>query len=97
MRKLLGVLFGTALGLAAIAGMAKLNLYLFPWPDFAAALAIELRGEEDYWQAWLHALEALVAQRRLAAPERVEEIAALWQRAAERTPHGEAILLGNAG
>ncbi len=34
MRKLLGVLFGTALGLAAIAGMAKLNLYLFPWPDF---------------------------------------------------------------
>lgn len=34
MRKLLGVLFGTAIGLAAVAGLAKLNLILFPWPDF---------------------------------------------------------------
>lgn len=34
MRKLLGVLLGTAIGLAVIAGMARLNLYLFPWPDF---------------------------------------------------------------
>jgi hypothetical protein len=34
MRTLLGVLFGTAIGLAVIAGMAKLNLYFFSWPDF---------------------------------------------------------------
>ncbi|MEZ0242765.1 MAG: hypothetical protein ACAH11_05280 [Sphingomonas sp.] len=35
MRRLLGVLIGTAIGLGVLAGMAKLNLYLFPWPDFA--------------------------------------------------------------
>ncbi|MCW3846714.1 hypothetical protein OF829_05645 [Sphingomonas sp. LB-2] len=34
MRKLLGVLIGTAIGLAVVAGLAKLNLYLFPWPAF---------------------------------------------------------------
>ena len=34
MRKLLGVLIGAAIGLAVVAGLAKLNLYLFPWPAF---------------------------------------------------------------
>jgi nitrile hydratase accessory protein len=69
----------------------------FAWPAFAAALGAELRREEDYWRAWLAALEALLAAERLAAPEAVAATAALWERAAERTPHGEPILLGNAG
>ena len=34
MQRLLGVLVGTIVALAVIAGMAKLNLSLFPWPDF---------------------------------------------------------------
>lgn len=34
MHRLVGVLIGTAFALAVIAGMAKLNLSLFPWPDF---------------------------------------------------------------
>ena len=34
MRRLLGVLIGTAIGLGVVAGMAKLNLMLFPWSDF---------------------------------------------------------------
>jgi hypothetical protein len=34
MRKLLGVLFGTVIGLAALAGLAKLNLIFFAWPSF---------------------------------------------------------------
>lgn len=34
MRKLLGVLIGTAIGLVVVGGMARLNLYWFQWPDF---------------------------------------------------------------
>jgi len=34
MRKLLGVLFGAAIGIGVIAGLARLNLHLFHWPDF---------------------------------------------------------------
>jgi hypothetical protein len=34
MQRLLGVLIGAAIGLGVIAGMAKLNLTLFAWPDF---------------------------------------------------------------
>ena len=34
MHRPVGVLFGTVLGLAVIAGMAKLNLIFFTWPDF---------------------------------------------------------------
>jgi len=70
---------------------------LFPWSDFAAALAAELPREADYWRAWLRALEALLARERLAAPERVAEVADLWRRAAARTPHGQPVQLENAG
>lgn len=34
MQKSLGVLFGTVIGLGAIAGLAALDLRLFGWPDF---------------------------------------------------------------
>ena len=34
MQRLVGVLIGTIIALAVIAGMARLNLALFPWPDF---------------------------------------------------------------
>lgn len=34
MRKHLGVLIGTAISLGVVAGLAKLNLVMFPWPDF---------------------------------------------------------------
>jgi nitrile hydratase accessory protein len=69
----------------------------FAWPDFAAALGAEVAREDDYWQAWLQALEALLAGRSVAAPEAVEAVARRWERAAERTPHGQPIRLENAG
>jgi nitrile hydratase accessory protein len=68
----------------------------FAWPDFAAALGAELRGEDDYWRAWLRALEALLAADGLAAPEAVAATAARWERAAARTPHGQPVRLENA-
>ncbi|HET9068752.1 MAG TPA: nitrile hydratase accessory protein [Amaricoccus sp.] len=73
----------------------------FAWPAFSAALAAELppgvTGGDDYWHAWLRALEALLARGRLAAPDEVTELACRWQRAAERTPHGMPIRLEAAG
>lgn len=70
---------------------------LFAWPAFAEKLGDELRREEDYWHAWMAALCGVVALAGLAGPERVAEVTALWQRAAERTPHGQPIRLENAG
>jgi nitrile hydratase accessory protein len=73
----------------------------FAWPAFAALLAAELppgvTGGDDYWRAWLRALEAILAQGRLAAPDEVDETAGRWQLAAERTPHGTPVRLDAAG
>lgn len=69
----------------------------FAWPAFSTALGAEIARGDDYWQAWLRALEAVLAREGLAAPERVAEVEALWERAAERTPHGRPIRLESAG
>jgi nitrile hydratase accessory protein len=70
---------------------------VFAWPVFAAALGEELRREEDYWAAWLAALTGVVARAGLAAPQQVAAVAERWERAAERTPHGQPIRLETAG
>ena len=64
-----------------------------PWADFSAALAAALTREEDYWHAWASALTAVMDRAGIASPARVGEVAALWERAAERTPHGQPIRL----
>jgi nitrile hydratase accessory protein len=69
---------------------------VFDWGAFAAALGEEVRRGDDYWCAWLRALEAVLAREGLAAPGAVAETAARWQRAAERTPHGRPVRLENA-
>lgn len=64
----------------------------FGWPEFSAALA-EARGaapEEEYFLAWLAALEAVLARRGVAR-EAVAATAAAWQAAARATPHGQPI------
>lgn len=70
----------------------------FGWPDFAAALGAECARDPQagYYDAWLRALEAVLAERDIAAPEAVAGLAARWRRAAEATPHGQPIRLGNA-
>jgi nitrile hydratase accessory protein len=70
---------------------------LFTWPEFAAALgaAIAAEPDEDYWHAWQHALEAVLALRGVP-PEAIAATAAAWQRAARATPHGTPIRLENA-
>ncbi len=53
-------------------------------------------GARGYYEAWVRALQRLLAERGLAAPEAVEATAEAWRRAAEATPHGQPIRLENA-
>lgn len=69
---------------------------LFEWPTWSQALGAELRSGAEYWQAWLTALEGLLAARDIALPSEVADLAHQWQDAAHATPHGQPILLQNA-
>lgn len=70
---------------------------LFTWPDWTQALGAELRQGEGYWEAWLAALEGVLAARGIALPAEVAALAQRWQDAAHATPHGQPIVLENAG
>lgn len=69
---------------------------LFAWPDWTRALGGELARGGDYWQAWLGALESLLAQRGIALPADIDALAQRWIDAAHATPHGTPIRLENA-
>ena len=75
---------------------------LFTWPEWAGTLADEIQraqaaGDPDtgetYYRHWLAALERLVAEKRIASPERLARTRDAWDRAADRTPHGTPIEL----
>ncbi len=74
----------------------------FTWPEWAAALTDAIRaaqaaGDPDdgstYWQHWLDALESLVLAKGLGGAEQLHALEHAWEAAAERTPHGAAIVL----
>jgi len=75
---------------------------LFTWPEWAAALAHEIKraqaaGDPDtgetYYQHWLAALERLVADKGIASRDTLARYRDAWDRAADRTPHGTPIEL----
>ena len=75
---------------------------LFTWPEWAAALSAQIRaaqaaGDADlgdtYYQHWLAALETLVAEKGAADAHTLARHADAWGHAAERTPHGQPIVL----
>ncbi len=74
---------------------------LFTWPQWAEALAAEIRaagGTDDgsrYYEFWVAALERLVAARGAADATALNERAAAWVRAAAATAHGRPIELAN--
>ncbi|MCF3640558.1 nitrile hydratase accessory protein [Rhizobium sp. TRM95111] len=76
---------------------------LFTWGEWAEALSREVhrpaRAEDgsDYFDCWVAALSALVAEKRLAGAEEQAALSERWARAAEATPHGSPIRLENAG
>ena len=75
---------------------------LFSWPEWAAALAAQIKtaqaaGDPDlgntYYQHWLAALESLVAGKGAVDVDDLARCARAWVHAADRTPHGQAIVL----
>lgn len=75
---------------------------LFTWPDwtarFGAVLAAHglsraLDGGDDYFAAWLEALEALLASQGLAEPARLAALRDAWEAAYLETPHGAPVRL----
>ena len=75
---------------------------LFTWPEWADALAAHIRaaqatGDADtgdtYYHHWLAALEALVATKGASSASELAHWREAWDHAAERTPHGQPIVL----
>ena len=75
---------------------------LFTWPEWASALAAQIRaaqaaGDADlgdtYYRHWLAALEALLERKGAARATDLQRHAQAWAQAAGRTPHGRAIVL----
>jgi nitrile hydratase accessory protein len=75
---------------------------VFTWNEWAATLAEEIKraqaaGDPDtghtYYRHWLAALERLVAEKRIADADALTRHREAWDRAAQRTPHGEPIEL----
>lgn len=75
---------------------------LFTWPEWAAALAGQIQaaqaaGDADlgdtYYRHWLATLESLVARKGASTEAELARYRDAWDRAAERTPHGQPIAL----
>ena len=75
---------------------------VFTWPEWAAILGEEIKraqaaGDPDtgetYYQHWLNALERLVAEKQLTTHVDLRRYRDAWDRACDRTPHGQPIEL----
>jgi nitrile hydratase accessory protein len=75
---------------------------LFSWREWADALAGQISaaqraGDADlgdtYYHHWLSALEQLVAAKGATSAGELSHYQQAWDRAADRTPHGQAIEL----
>ena len=75
---------------------------LFTWPEWAATLAEEIKqaqagGDPDtgetYYRHWLSALERMVAHKGVTDPATLKRYHDAWDRAGDRTPHGQPIEL----
>ena len=76
---------------------------LFGWPDwtrhFGAALAAQgatrpIEGGDDYYRAWLDALESFAPIAGIASRDDLAAMFAAWRRAYLATPHGQPVRLG---
>jgi nitrile hydratase accessory protein len=75
---------------------------VFSWKEWADALAAEIKraqaaGDPDtgetYYQHWLAALEKLIADKGVATQDTMHRYRDAWDRACDRTPHGQPIEL----
>ena len=75
---------------------------VFSWNEWAQALATQIAAAqaagdpdtgETYYRHWLAALETLVARKSVSSVEELARYHDAWDRAADRTPHGQPIAL----
>lgn len=75
---------------------------LFGWPEWTELFGRVLKehgheksldGGNDYFQAWLEALELMLESRNSAKASEIEQLVAAWRGAYLRTPHGEPVRL----
>jgi nitrile hydratase accessory protein len=75
---------------------------LFTWSEWAASLADEIKraqglGDPDtgetYYRHWLANLEKLISAKGVATSDMLHRYRDAWDRAADRTPHGQPIEL----
>ena len=73
---------------------------LFSWTEWANSLAAQIgaaqaRDETDlgdvYYRHWLSALESIVAAKGASSAAELERYRDAWDRAADRTPHGQPV------
>ena len=76
----------------------------FSWPEWTVkfgkalkrhGLAKELDGGDDYFAAWLDALEGVLSEIQAASPESVEKLSGAWREAYLSTPHGMPVHLAD--
>ena len=75
---------------------------LFVWSEWAqylnrAITAAQQAGDPDlgdtYYQHWCSALEVLLRDKDVAAPMALSSLRQAWRLAAEKTPHGQPVVL----
>ena len=75
---------------------------LFAWGEWAAMLgetikAAQAAGDPDtgetYYNHWLETLERMVAEKSVTTPADLTSHRDAWERAPDRTPHGQPIEL----
>lgn len=75
---------------------------VFTWPEWAATLGHEIerarvRGDPDlgdtYYLHWLAAIETLLQKKGVTDEATLARYRDAWDKAADRTPHGQPIVL----
>lgn len=78
---------------------------LFTWKEWTETLGAEIKRAQDqgdpdtgetYYLHWLAALERIVAEKGATDSATLGRYQNAWSRAADRTPHGEPIVLDPA-
>lgn len=77
---------------------------VFSWPEWAECfgatlkqhgLSKELDGGDDYFAAWLEALEIMLTGRNLAIDDEISDMVGLWRDAYLSTPHGQPVTIAS--
>jgi len=72
----------------------------FTWPEWAGLFATclqdqrrhgPIQGSDDYYIAWVTALERMITRKNIADPPLLAEMKQLWTEAFLNTPHGKPV------